>query len=118
MSRLIDFDMPDDMTLAYTGQAVPEHTQEALEMYLIYGYWPGGFLTACLTGQLFPAVQSADTANRSMFYAIVRWIMHHAPEGSWGSAEAMQAWIDDRDSCRTRYREQCEKRKTWLTLVK
>lgn len=118
MKRLIDFDMQDDIALAYTGQAVPRHTQEALENYLILGYRPGGFLTACLTGQLFPAVQSADTANRSMLYAIVLWIMHHAPEGSWGSHKNMQAWIDDRDGCRTRYREQCEKRKTWLTLVK
>jgi len=117
-NQLVDFDLRNDMAVAYTGQTVPEHTQEALENYLIQGYQPGGFLTACLTGDLFRAVQSADNANRQMLWCIVLWIMHNAPEGSWGSDQAMQAWIADRNGCRTQYREQCEKAKTWLTLVK
>ena len=117
-NQLIDFDQSQDSAVSYTGQAVPEHTQEALENYLILGCPPGGFLTACLTGDLFRAVQSADTANRSMIYAIVRWIMINAPEGSWGSAQAMRDWTADRDGRRTQYREQCEKSRTWLTLVK
>jgi hypothetical protein len=117
-NQLIDFDQSQDSAVSYTGQSVPEHTQEALENYLIRGYQPGGFLTACLTGDLFRAVQSADTANRGMIYAIVLWIMHNAPEGSWGSAQAMRDWTADRDGRRTQYREQCEKSRTWLTLVK
>jgi len=117
-NQLIDFDQSQDSAVSYTGQSVPEHTQEALENYLIRGYQPGGFLTACLTGDLFRAVQSADTANRGMIYAIVLWIMHNAPEGSWGSYPAVENWCADKGGRRTQYREQCEKSKTWLTLVK
>ena len=118
MKTLIDFDLQGDETAAYSGQEVPHHTRVAIENYLIHGFRPGGFLTSCLTGQLFLAVQSADSSNRIMLWCIVRWIMHHAPEGSWGSHEAMQAWIDDRNGCRTQYREQCERSRAWLTLVK
>lgn len=118
MSRLIDFESKGDMAVSFTGQAVPEHTQESLENYLILGYMPGGFLTACLVGDLYLAVQSADTANRQMIWCIVRWIMNNAPEGSWGSAQAMRDWTSDKNGRRTQYREQCEKSRTWLTLVK
>jgi hypothetical protein len=117
MAKLIDFDSKDDYAVAYSGQEVPKHTREALEHYLIHGYQPGGFLTACLTNDLYRAVSVADTANRQMIWAIVRWIMNSAPEGSWGSAEAVTDWILDRQGRRAQYREQCEKRNTWLTLV-
>ena len=118
VAKILDFSEWDDYTVTYTGQEIPPHTQSALENYLIRGYQPGGFLTACLTGDLYRAVQSADTANRSNLWAIVRWIMNYAPEGSWGSAEAMRAWTADKGGRRSQYREQCEKRKTWLSLVK
>ena len=117
-NQLVDFDLRNDMAVAYTGQAVPEHTQEALENYLIRGYQPGGFLTACLSGDLFRAMQSADHTNRNAIYAIVRWIMTSAPEGSWGSYPAVEDWCADKHGRRTQYREQCEKRLAWLTLVK
>ena len=118
MNKLVDFRFHDDYAVVHAGQDIPPHTQEALENYLIRGYMPGGFLTACLVGDLYRAVQSADTANRQMLWAIVRWIMHNAPEGSWGSAEAMRNWTADKNGCRTEFIEQCERKKVWLTLVK
>lgn len=118
MARLIDFNAWDKYTVGYTGQEIPPHTQEALERYLINGYMPGGFLTACLSGDLFRAVQSADRANRANLWAIVHWIMIYAPEGSWGSDRATKDWVADEGGRRTKYREQRERETTWLTLVK
>ena len=118
MNKLVDFRFHDDYAVVHAGQEVPEHTQQALENYLIRGYMPGGFLTACLVGDLYRAVQSADTANRQNLWVIVRWIMIYAPEGSWGSADAMRDWAADKNGCRTQYQKQCEKGKVWLTLVR
>lgn len=106
------------MLIDFGTKQVPEHTQQALENYFIHGYQPGGFLTACLSGDLYRAVSTADTINRQALWHIVRWIMNHAPEGSWGSDEAMRGWTADRHGCRTLYRDQQAKARTWLTLVK
>lgn len=119
MKTLIDFDsIKKDASVAHSGQEIPKHTQETLENYFIRGYMPGGFLTACLVGDLYRAVATADTANRQMLWCIVRWIMNNAPDGSWGSAQAMRDWARDKNGHRTQFREQAEKSKVWLTLVK
>ena len=44
------------------GMEIPSHTLEALELYLIHGYHPGGFLSSVLAGDFFRAVSTADTA--------------------------------------------------------
>ena len=46
-------------------QFVPPHAQEALELYIVEGIKPGGFLEACLAGDLFRAAKIADTRAQS-----------------------------------------------------
>ena len=105
MKRMIKF---DSSSLGYMGMEVPDHTQEAIVNYLIHGLQPGGFLTAILTGDVYRATQTADTANRRMLWAICKWVMDNAPCGSWGSPEAFTAWLGDTDGCRSRFSTEIE----------
>jgi hypothetical protein len=91
------------------GMEIPSHTLEALELYLIHGYHPGGFLSSVLAGDFFRAVSTADTANRQMLWVIGRWISHEAPHGSWGSYDAIDNWCANFKNCRTSYVDQLEK---------
>lgn len=72
---------------------VPEHTQEALNRYFIYGLEPGGFLQAVLSNDLTSAVLRADPANRVALSDIVRWIVDNAPDGSWGHLDYYKEWV-------------------------
>lgn len=72
---------------------VPEHTQEALANYFIYKYEPGSFLTSVLCGDLYAAAARADHINRTALADIAKWIANNAPNGSWGSREAVQGWL-------------------------
>ena len=92
-----------DPQLEHMGMTVPDHTRESLELYLIHGYNPGGFLSSVLAGDFFRAVGIADTANRQMLWVIGQWIVNEAPHGSWGSYDAIDRWCNDFKSCRTNY---------------
>ena len=73
---------------------VPEHTQEALERYFLYGIEPGSFLQAVLSNDLYSAVARADTWNRTAIADIVTWIAHNAPDGSWGHPDYYREWVN------------------------
>ena len=73
---------------------VPEHTQEALERYFIYGLEPGGFLQAVLCNNLTSAVLRADPANKLALSNIVGWLVDNAPRNSWGNVDFYKDWID------------------------
>ena len=88
---------------------VPGHTQETLEHYLLRGWEPGGFVTAMLALDMERALCNCDIVNKQAFVHIGRWIIEHAPPGSWGSYEAVENWCKDVNSCRTRYKEYIEK---------
>lgn len=110
---MIDFDTSE---LSFMGMQVPQHTQEAITGYLINGWKPGGFLTAVLAGDLFRAVNVADTANRQMLWAISKVIMNNLPEGCWGSYDKVHEWSTDKDGIRTEYVTDLEKSYIWQTL--
>jgi hypothetical protein len=38
------------MSLFNNNRSIPEHTRESLMNYFVYGYQPGGFVTAVLAG--------------------------------------------------------------------
>ena len=92
-----------DSRPGHMGMSVPDHTRESLELYLIHGYNPGGFLSSVLAGDFFRAVSSADTANRQMLWIIGNWVITEAPHDSWGSYEAIDNWCRDFKNCRTNY---------------
>jgi hypothetical protein len=110
---MIDF---DTSLPKYMGMEMPEHTQESMTNYLVHGYSPGGFLSAMLAMDMRRAVPSADTANRQMLWVIAHWIINHAPEGSWGSYEAIDAWCQNRQHRRTTFADAVEKAEVWKIL--
>ena len=113
LDKMIKFDTSE---LGYMGMEVPVHTQEAITGYLLRGWSPGGFVTSMLAGDMFRAVQSADTGNRRMMWAISRFIMTNLPNGSWGSYERVENWCNDKNGIRTEYVTDIEKNYIWQTL--
>lgn len=101
MSKLVDFNTEDD--LKHMDLGLPIHTCETIENYLVRGYQPGGFVTAMLAKDYERALCIADTANRQRFWNIATWIKDRAPEGSWGSYDAVEHWCRDQDGCRTKW---------------
>lgn len=73
---------------------VPEHTHEALMNYFNNCWEPGSFLMAVLRNDLMTASFKADTVNRPMLAEIAAWVYHNAPNGSWGSEEAIRGWLE------------------------
>lgn len=74
-------------------EAVPAHTIGALDRYIEHKYEPGGFLTAVLQNKLMEAVGRADVTNKAALPAICAYVYNRLPVGSWGSEEAVDAWL-------------------------
>lgn len=79
--------------LDFTGYGVPDHTQMALEGYVIDGYQPGGFLTAVLANDLFGAIGRADYMNKAALADICGWIYSRAPSDCWGNYEIVKEYL-------------------------
>ena len=116
MANLIDFDKNNINGGGYHGYDIPDHTRETLERYLLEGLNPGGFVSAMLALDMQRALQSADTANRNCIWIIGRWILEHAPDGSWGSYEQIKFWTNDVGGRRSTYRDKLEKEYVWRAL--
>lgn len=80
--------------LNFAGYRVPEHTQAALERYIVHALEPGSFLTAVLVNDLYTAALKADTMNSSSLTEIVKWLYFEAPPGSFGSSEQVKSWLE------------------------
>ena len=82
--------------LEFTGeyQAIPVHTQEALNNYIEHKRYPGGFLTAVLTNDLMGAIGKADSSNIAALPLIARYVYNQLPRTSWGSEERLHKWCE------------------------
>ena len=78
--------------LDFSGYNIPGHTQDALRRYIEQRIFPGGFLTAVLSNNLFEAVGQADSDNIKAIPDIVKFIYNRVPADAWGSREKMEAW--------------------------
>ena len=80
-------------------QQIHEDCRHALFGYLVWGWQPGGFLTAVLTNDLRAAAGRADSANISRLGFVALFVSMVFPGSSHGSAGAMDAWMarTDRD---------------------
>ena len=76
---------------------------QALEDYLMRGFAPGGFTTAVLKGDLFGAVSRADNWNKNAIVEIAQAVAITCPATAYGSYEAVEAWLKDKDSRRSKY---------------
>jgi hypothetical protein len=78
-----------------TTYSIPKPAHEALVRYFVHGIEPGGFLTAILVGDLFTAAFKADYLNSPSMANIAKWIVHHAPHNSYGTADIVKKWCND-----------------------
>ena len=117
-AKILDFNTQGDGYLGYLGMQVPDHAQESLANYFLNGWEPGGFLSAMLAMDMQRAISNADTANRQVMWAIGRWIIHDAPEGSWGDYAAIKMWCDDVAGRRSKFADKMHKKYMWTVLKK
>jgi hypothetical protein len=92
------------------------YLDEALENYLMYGFEPGGFLTAVLSNNLYLAAGRADSHNRERLTEIALSVYHNMPGISFGSPEAVRNWLKDKDRRRSEYAYRKEKEYTFKVL--
>lgn len=76
---------------------------QSLEHYLMQGFEPGGFTTAVLAGDLFNAVAKADHWNKYAIAEIAEAVLKTCPSNAIGSYDAVKAWCNDQDLCRSKY---------------
>ena len=77
-----------------TEPYLPEHMIEGMNLYLEHGVKPGSFMTAILCNDLREAVGRADHINIKYITNIVAHCYNYIPSHSWGSPEAVQAWVE------------------------
>lgn len=78
--------------LNFEGSAVPMHTRDSLERYIVNGITPGSFLTALLSNDLFDACARADNENQRAIFDIVKWLYNNAPSGCYGGSQQVREW--------------------------
>lgn len=85
------------MALDFTGfDAIPEHTRGALERYVEHRIQPGSFLYAVLVGDLYTAVERADSTNQRALVDIAQFIWRKLPGNIYGSAENVENHLEGR----------------------
>ena len=75
-------------------QVVPDEWRDELYNYIICGYPPGSFHTACFANDLFSAACKSHVSNEwRSIVAMMRWLSEHGTTGCWGSYENVAWWI-------------------------
>lgn len=64
---------------------------------MAYGLGPGSFVSAVLENNFIRAATCADDFSEQCLKNLALWIIHTMPVGSYGSAKAMQSWMDKTD---------------------
>lgn len=91
MSELIVNGRP----IPYETVPVP-HMADGMRRYFEKGIPPGSFGTALLCNDLRGVFQRADAENAECIRQWVMWLYANAPNGSWGSPQAFNAWLTER----------------------
>lgn len=78
---------------------IPVHTHDGICRYLLLHVEPGEFLKAIFSNQFMEAFQYADAVNRANLMNYAQWLycampMRTIEGGPWGSAQAVQRWVD------------------------
>lgn len=93
--------MITDLIAAYGGarspllnpDRVPVAIRDALDRYAKHGIPPGSFCSAVLANDLHDAIIRADPQSLATLQAIACYVAVKLPYASWGSREAVEAWI-------------------------
>lgn len=74
---------------------VTEDWVQELFNYFICGWHPGSFHRACFANNLFRASLHTHPSNEwKHIVEMMKWINEFAPEGSWGSYENVNQWLE------------------------
>lgn len=73
---------------------IPEHTRAALDRYVNQRIFPGSFLIAVLSNDLFGAMAKADFQNQSCLRDICEYIYNELPSNCWGSHDLIYKWVE------------------------
>lgn len=77
-------------------RSIPDHLWPGLLAYFTQRRPVGSFLTACLENNLKDAMlRAADPSTVAAIKGIVEFLCWHAPWTSWGSPDAVHAWLAD-----------------------
>lgn len=79
--------------LNFSGFNIPQHTQEALQRYIVHGILPGDFLMSVLKNDLMGAVARADHENSQCLRDIAAWVYMRAPGNSWGDRDTIREYV-------------------------
>ena len=72
-----------------------DYMQEAIRSYVVYGLYPGGFLSSVLANDLVLAASRADSTNKDRLAYIAMWVSYNVPGNAKGSYEAVDNWCRD-----------------------
>ena len=76
---------------------IPDRMMDGLNRYVADHIEPGGFLRAVLENDFVEAAGRADAENLSNLQAYAAWLYNVAPSGCWGSRDAVQDWLHERE---------------------
>lgn len=68
--------------------------QDQIVDYICHGRVSGGFMFALMSGNLYKAIQKADSTNKLQLVQLAEWIYSHAPTGCYGSSDRVNAWAE------------------------
>lgn len=80
---------------------IPEQVRQALIRYRDHHIPTGGFLYAVLCNNLKEAIGRADEMNINFIPAIVSWCYNNLPNGSWGTPDAVEYWLNHASAAST-----------------
>ena len=73
---------------------VPAHIKAAINRWVEYRDYPGGFLTAVLHGDLFGAFRAGNAESLAALPAILRYLHWEVPSECYGSSDKVSAWAE------------------------
>ena len=74
--------------------------QEAIFNYLVYGWEPGGFLTAVMANDLYRAATVSDIANVNNLAYVAKFVVYALPQACYGNYDQIKNWLQLTDQAR------------------
>lgn len=72
----------------------------ALDRWVWFGIYPGGFLNSVLENNLRDSIARCDSQNVKKIAKIVRFIYHNCPGNCWGNQNSVKTWAEMDDEVR------------------
>lgn len=86
-----------ELNYAIVKAGIPRHMHEPIRDYALHHQPVGGFLSAVLSNDFHGAACAADAINTVHLHTYGA-LLHGLPRACWGSAEAVDAWVNQGSS--------------------